>query len=56
MSQTFSRTNCTERIHDYSSWKYNEAGKRELEFQANFSERFEVLSSNEGSYLGFTSM
>ena len=20
MSQTFSRTNCTERIHDYSSW------------------------------------
>ena len=29
---------------------YGEAGKRELKFQANFSEVFEVLSSNDGPY------
>ena len=28
---------------------YGEAGKRELKFQANFSEVFEVLSLNDGS-------
>ena len=28
---------------------YGEAGKRVLKFQANFSEVFEVLSSNDGS-------
>ena len=30
---------------------YGEAGKRELKFQANFSEVFEVLSSNDGPNL-----
>ena len=48
-SMNFSENELPRKDRTSSFLTYDEAGKRVLKFQANFSEVFEVLSSNDGS-------
>ena len=44
----FSKNQLSRKDRTSSFLSYGEAGKFQLKFQANFSEVFEVLSSNDG--------